>query len=63
MPIERKVYKRPDGTHHITLPKSWVEEIEERTGKRVVAVKMEINGAITISPKLGPPDGGEDDKN
>jgi len=34
----------------IFLPKSWIENAEKETGKKMVAVTLEINGVITIKP-------------
>ena len=34
----------------ISLPKSWLLNAEEEAGKKIVAVALEINNVITISP-------------
>jgi antitoxin component of MazEF toxin-antitoxin module len=51
MPIIRKII--PLGNSKaVTLPKTWLQYIEEKTGQGVKAVTMEVNGALTIKPKL-----------
>lgn len=52
MPLTRKVYKRPDGTRIVALPKTWCENVEEQTGKEMTEVFMEVNEIITLAPKL-----------
>ena len=53
MPVERSVYKRRDGTRVITLPKTWVQIIENKTGKELKGVYMELSAdKIVITPKL-----------
>jgi antitoxin component of MazEF toxin-antitoxin module len=47
MPIIRKLIKVGD-SKAVTIPSSWIEEIERRTGKPITEVMMELNGAITI---------------
>ncbi len=34
----------------ISLPKSWIQNAEEEAGRKIVAIAMEVNGAITITP-------------
>jgi len=50
MPIRRSVKQRPDGTYRVTIPKSWVENAEKAAGRKVVAVNMEVDGELIISP-------------
>ena len=57
MPITRNVYKRRDGTNTISLPKSWVNDIEEKCGKKLRVVYMEVfDGKIVITPKISSED-------
>jgi antitoxin component of MazEF toxin-antitoxin module len=35
----------------VTIPPSWLREIEERTGKKVDEVLMEVNGQIKVYPR------------
>ncbi len=54
MPISRSVYKRKDGTRVITLPKSWVEILEDKYGEKLEEVHMDIsNEKIIITPNIG----------
>lgn len=54
MPISRSVYRRKDGTRVITLPKSWVEILEEKYGEKLEEVHMDIsNEKIIITPNIG----------
>ncbi len=34
----------------ITLPKSWLDYLERKTGCRITEVAIEINGALTVRP-------------
>jgi antitoxin component of MazEF toxin-antitoxin module len=47
MPIIRKLIKVGD-SKAVTIPSSWLEEIERRLGIPITEVKMELNGEITI---------------
>lgn len=47
MPIIRKLIK-VGNSRGVTIPDTWIEEIEKRTGKIITEVKMELNGIITI---------------
>ncbi|HII86098.1 TPA: hypothetical protein HA273_05975 [Candidatus Bathyarchaeota archaeon] len=50
MPLIRKVIQT--GTSQaVTIPPSWIREIEERTGERVTSVLMEVDGSIKIFPQ------------
>jgi len=35
----------------VTIPPTWLREIEERTGKKVDELLMEVDGAIRIYPR------------
>lgn len=50
MPIIRKLMKVGVDSRAVVLPKGWIQEIEQRTGKAVKAIALEINGQITIEP-------------
>jgi hypothetical protein len=52
MPILRKILNVGD-SQAVTLPKSWLSNAEQGKGKKIVAVAMEVNGVITISPVFG----------
>ena len=49
MPIIRKVIAFGD-SKAVTLPKSWLREIEQRTGQVITELALEVNGAITVRP-------------
>lgn len=49
MPIIRKLTCIGDA-RGVTLPKSWIAEAEEVAGKRMVALKLEVDGVITLAP-------------
>lgn len=53
MSIIRSVYKRPDGSCLVTLPKSWVEIIEGKYGGELREIYMGFSGEnIIIKPKF-----------
>lgn len=49
MPIIRKLTSVGD-SKGITLPKSWIVSAEEKAGKKMVAISMEVDKVITIQP-------------
>lgn len=49
MPIIRRVIAFGD-SKAVTLPKSWIEEIERRTGQKIRELALEVNGSILVSP-------------
>jgi len=51
MPVIRKLIFLGD-SYGVTIPKSWVQNAEEKEGRKMVAVSMEINGNITIHPEF-----------
>jgi antitoxin component of MazEF toxin-antitoxin module len=51
MPILRKVIEHGD-SRGVTLPASWIELIERKSGKKLNEVTMEVNGSIIIKPFL-----------
>jgi len=51
MPIIRKVVKVGD-SRGITIPKSWLEFLEDETGKEVKKVAIEVDKVLTVSPIL-----------
>ena len=53
MPIVRKIIKLGPSLA-TTLPKGWVETVEEITGEKIEEVWMEVDTEITILPKLSP---------
>jgi len=53
MPVERSVYKRRDGTYVTTLPKTWVQIVENKSGKELKGVYMKLlDEKIIITPKF-----------
>jgi len=50
MPIIRKVIDVGKTSKGITLPKSWLEYYEEKAGKQIESVAMEVNSILTIRP-------------
>ena len=34
----------------MTLPKSWIESAEQEAGKKIVAIALEVDRIITITP-------------
>jgi len=53
LPISRRVYKRRDGIRSITLPKSWVEILEEKYGEQLKEIHMNLfDEKIVITPKF-----------
>jgi len=49
MPLTRKLIKIGD-SRGITIPQSWINYIERKTGKRIIEVAIEVNGVLKISP-------------
>jgi len=49
LPIIRKLTCVGD-SKGVTLPKSWIENAEQEAGKRIVAIALEVDRVITISP-------------
>jgi hypothetical protein len=49
MPIIRKLLNVGD-SQAVTLPKSWITNEEQNNGKKVVALALEVDGVITLSP-------------
>ena len=48
-PIIRKVIQV--GTSRaVSLPKSWLTHAENKAGKKIIALALEINNVITMSP-------------
>jgi len=34
----------------VTLPKSWLENAEAEAGKKIIAIALEVDRVITVSP-------------
>jgi len=49
LPIVRKIIAFGNSSKGVTLPKSWLDFLEEKHGK-VEAVTMEVDGQIIIKP-------------
>jgi antitoxin component of MazEF toxin-antitoxin module len=54
MPLIRRVYNFGNEAIGVTLPKSWFDEIERRTGKKIQEVLMSVNEKIVIEPYIPP---------
>lgn len=50
MPLVRRVI-RIGTSQAITIPPSWLREIEARTGQKVRELLMEVDGAIKVYPQ------------
>lgn len=55
MGIIRKLLKVGTDSRAVTLPKSWITNAEQRAGKKVVAVALDVSDVVTISPVYGKP--------
>jgi len=42
----------------ITLPKSWISDAEEKAGKKMIAIALEVNGTIILQPVFEKQKGG-----
>lgn len=51
MPIIRKVFEIGN-SRAITIPKSWFEFIEKKTGQDILEVAIEVNHVLKIKPIL-----------
>jgi antitoxin component of MazEF toxin-antitoxin module len=49
MPIIRKLVQ-VGGSQGVTIPKSWIENVERQTGQKLTELAIEINGIIKIAP-------------
>jgi antitoxin component of MazEF toxin-antitoxin module len=49
MPIIRKLVKVGE-SKGITIPKSWIESAEGEAEKKIVAIALEVDKVITLSP-------------
>ena len=49
LPISRRLIPWGD-SQGVTLPKTWVTMAEEKEGKKIVAVAMEVNGCLILTP-------------
>ncbi len=49
MPLIRKL-TTVGAARGLTLPRDWIENAEQEAGKKIVALALEVNGKITISP-------------
>lgn len=52
MPIIRRILELGH-SKAVTLPKSWITNAEQQTGKKVVALALEVDGTITLQPVFG----------
>lgn len=51
MPLRRKVFQT-GGSKAITLPKSWLELHEEKIGKEIDEVLIEVDGELVVKPMI-----------
>jgi antitoxin component of MazEF toxin-antitoxin module len=49
MPIIRRIIAIGH-SKAVTIPKSWITNAEDQTGKKVVALALEVDGSITRQP-------------
>jgi hypothetical protein len=49
MPLIQKLIQVGD-SRAVTLPKTWLNYYERKTGRRIKEVTLEVNGKITIQP-------------
>jgi len=49
MPIIRKILNVGD-SKAITIPKSWIASAEEKAGKKIIALALEVDRVITLQP-------------
>jgi antitoxin component of MazEF toxin-antitoxin module len=49
MPIIRSVLNLGN-SKAVTIPKSWLTNAEDQTGKKVIALSMDVNESITLQP-------------
>jgi antitoxin component of MazEF toxin-antitoxin module len=49
MPIIRSILKIGN-SKAVTIPKSWLTNAEDQTGRKIIALAMEVNGTITLQP-------------
>ena len=50
MPIIRKIIEVGKTSRGIILPKSWLEFFEEKEGKPIEEVAIEVDNTLTITP-------------
>ncbi len=49
MPIIRSILNLGN-SKAVTIPKSWLTNAEDQTGKKVIALAMDVNECITLQP-------------
>jgi antitoxin component of MazEF toxin-antitoxin module len=49
MPIIRSIFTIGN-SKAVTIPKSWLTNAEDQTGRKIIALAMEVNGAIILKP-------------
>jgi antitoxin component of MazEF toxin-antitoxin module len=50
MPLIKKLIPVGKISRGVILPKSWLEYAEQKEGKRISAVEVEVNGHLVLSP-------------
>jgi len=59
MPLSRKLIKIGH-SKAVTLPSSWIENIERETGQKITELYIEVNGILKVSPVLEKKKGSEE---
>lgn len=49
MPIIRSILNLGN-SKAVTIPKSWLTNAEDQTGKKVIALALDVNTTITLQP-------------
>jgi antitoxin component of MazEF toxin-antitoxin module len=49
MPITRSIHNLGN-SKAVTIPKSWLTNAEDQTGRKVIAIAMEVSDKITLQP-------------
>ncbi len=49
MPIIRSIHNLGH-SKAVTIPKSWLTNAEDQTGRKVIAIAMEVSDKITLQP-------------
>jgi len=57
LPILRKILE-VGCSKCISLPKSWLSDAEEKAGKKIVMIAMEVNGKLILQPVFEKSKGG-----
>ena len=50
MPLVRKVISIGKTSRAVIIPKSWLRDIEDKSGETIKKLALEVDGCITIRP-------------